>query len=63
MYQVVPGVTAGTAVLGTQIAAGQPAQTALATTGLAIGIYLMAAVCFLVAGFVLRHYGSTRSAA
>jgi hypothetical protein len=60
MYQVLPGVAAETAVLGSQFAAPlpDPARTALAATGVAIGVYLVAAVAFLIIGFVLRHYGS-----
>jgi hypothetical protein len=65
MYQVLPGVAAETAVLGAQFAKPLPAtaQTALAATGVAIGVYLFAAVAFLVVGFVLRHYGSASKSA
>jgi hypothetical protein len=61
MYQVLPGVAAETAVLGAQFAAPlpAPAQSALAATGIAIGVYLVAAVAFLVIGFLLRRYGTT----
>src|SRR5262245_10023267 len=43
MYQVLPGVAAETAVLGTQFTAPlpAPAQKALAFTGAAIGLYLV----------------------
>jgi len=60
MYQILPGVAAETAVLGAQFAQPlpDPARTALAATGLAIGVYLIAAVAFLVVGFALRHFGS-----
>jgi hypothetical protein len=60
MYQVLPGVAAETAVLGAQFAKPlpEPASTALAATGIAIGVYLVAAIAFLVVGFALRHFGS-----
>ena len=61
MYQVLPGVAAETAVLGAQFARPlpAPAQAALATTGIAIGVYLVIAVAFLVVGFFMRRLGST----
>jgi hypothetical protein len=64
MYQVLPGVAAETAVLGAQFAAPlpDPARTALAATGAAIGLYLVIAVAFLVVGFFLHRYGSRAEA-
>ena len=52
-----------TAVLGTQIAATKvPALNKVASgllplTGAAVGLYVVIALCLLVAGFVLQHFG------
>ena len=64
MYQVLPGVAAETAVLGTQFTAPlpEPAKQALAFTGAAIGLYLVVAIAFLIIGFVMHRYGTRAQA-
>jgi hypothetical protein len=51
-------------VLGTQFTAPlpDPAKAALAATGFAIGLYLVAAIGFLVIGFLLHRYGTRAEA-
>ena len=66
MYQIIPGATVGTAVLGATVAADnvahpnavvQAAQATLPFTGAAVGVYLVIAICLLLAGFIMRHIG------
>ena len=68
MYNIIPPAVLGATVLGTQVAAGQvehpnavveAAQATLPLTGAAVGIYLVLAIAFLVAGFFMRHIGRT----
>ena len=59
MYQNV----GGTAVGGAAIGAATGADSVLAFTGIAIGVYLAVAAALVVAGFVFRIIGRRRAGA
>ncbi len=59
MYQNVGGAAVGGAAIGA--AAG--ADSVLAFTGIAIGVYLAVATALVVAGFVFRIIGRRRAGA
>jgi hypothetical protein len=64
---VIPGVTLGTTVLGTKFVAGTGgvaggiAEGLLPVTGIAFGLYLAVGLGLVVAGFLMRRFGSSRA--
>ena len=55
------GVVVGATVAATGAATGKAAGALLPFTGIAFGVYLVAAVCLVVVGFVLRRVAAKRS--
>jgi hypothetical protein len=70
MYQLAGTSTVAGALLAREVlpevagngAAVQAAQTALAFTGIAAGVYVAVAVSLILIGLVLRHWGTAATA-
>ena len=55
------GVVVGATVAATGAATGKAAGALLPFTGIAFGVYLVAAMSLIIVGFVLRHVATKRS--
>lgn len=69
MYELAGGAAVGATVLGTQFAATQATQPAVAAaaqatlpvTGIAFGLYVAVALTLIIIGFLLRRFGAVEN--